>query len=81
MSKSTRHSRQKNERETNGLLSRLSSNRPLVVLCLFLLVTIGWGAYSSSRGVAVISTTMPTGTPPQMLANAPAREYVFAGNL
>jgi hypothetical protein len=59
---------------------RRQSKRALIVLGLLVLTTFSFGAMTNWRNQPVASNAPPSGTPPPMPANAPAKEYVYAGS-
>ena len=59
--------------DSKGFFSIASANRGLILLGVLLLVTFGWAAVYNRKSLPIISTAMPTGTPPAMPANVPTR--------
>lgn len=68
------------KKESNGFIMFASANRGLVLLIVMVLATVGWATLSNRPVVPILSTALPTGTPPTLPANAPARDYIYAGS-
>src|SRR5258707_11081061 len=82
MSKNAKRRNEGGQPETTGLFASVKANRGLIVVGILVLAALGWGAISSRRTVPTSIAVTPMAPPPtpQYAANAPVKEYVYAGS-
>ncbi len=82
MNKQAKSNRKRNviAAEIKEKQNRRKASHTLIVLGVLILVTFSVGALANWRSLPIFSNAVPTGTPPLMPADAPSREYVYAGS-